>query len=62
MIQTGEISMELREYLSRYTYIEYQSKSWMDRLMYAMPVNRMNKDGRSIPEEGDDVDSTMILA
>ena len=61
VIQTEEISMELRDYLSRYNYIDYQSKSWMDRLMYAMPVNRMNKDKESIYDEGDD-DSMMILA
>ena len=42
------ISPELREYLSRYNYIEYESKFWKDRLMYAMPVNRMNKDENCI--------------
>ena len=60
-LETEEMSLELRDYLSRYTYIEYQSKSWKDRLMYAMPVNRMNKDDVSAHEEEDE-DSMMFLA
>ena len=59
-LETDEMPLELRDYLSRYTYIEYQSKSWTDRLMYAMPVNRMNKDEVNT-QEGDE-DSMMIMA
>ena len=58
---TEAISIKLRVYLSRYNYIECQGRAWMDRLMYAMPVNRMNADNRGIQQEGDD-DSAMILA
>ena len=32
----------------------------MDRLMYAMPVNRMGKDAVSVPKEDDD-DSLIII-
>ena len=60
-LETEEMSLELRDYLSRYTYIEYESKSWKDRLMYAMPVNRMNKDDVNTQDE-DDEDCVMIRA
>ena len=61
VMEMEEMSTELRDYLSQYTYIEYESESWKDRLMYAMPVNRMGKDEVSVQEEGDN-DSTMIMA
>ena len=35
VIRMEGICPELREYLSRYNYIEYQSKCWEDRLIYA---------------------------
>ena len=61
VLEKEEISVELRDYLSRYTYIEYQSKSWMDRLMYAMPVNRMNLAGNTSHRDIDD-ESTLLVA
>ena len=66
VIEMDEISMELRDYLSRYTYIKYQSESWMDRLMYDMPINRMKVndeeivDASTTQDDGDD-DSLLCL-
>ena len=40
---TGELS-ELENYLKRYTYIDYTNNTWVDQLMYALPINRMNPD------------------
>ena len=57
VVEMEEMSTELRDYLSRYTYIEYESKSWKDRLMYAMPINRMKENEEIIQDE----DSWMII-
>ena len=61
VVEMEEMSTELRDYLSRYTYIEYESESWKDRLLYAMPINRMGKDDVSVQKENDE-DSLMIMA
>ena len=59
----SDLPTELRDYLSRYTYIEYESKSWMDRLLYAMPVNRINKYEEVVTHATElDEDSVLILA
>ena len=58
-IEMEEMSTELRDYLSRYTYIEYQNKSWVDQLMYVMPVNRI-KTYEDIIHEEEDEDSIVI--
>ena len=34
------VTEELQTYLTRYTYIDYNSDIWLDQVMYAMPINR----------------------
>ena len=31
----------LRQYLRQYTYIDYRKTDWLDKLLYALPVNGM---------------------
>ena len=33
----------LRQYLSRYTYIDYTADDWLDKLLYALPLHGMNQ-------------------
>ena len=41
----------LRQYLSRYTYIDYTADDWLDKLLYALPLHGMNQQH---PENDDD--------
>jgi len=41
----------LRQYLSRYTYIDYTADDWLDKLLYALPLHGMNQQN---PENDDD--------
>ena len=53
MIQIDENCKSLRQYLSHYTYIDYNSEDWFDRLLYALPVTGMLQ--RLQQAEDDDV-------
>jgi len=36
----------LRHYLRQYTYIEYTADDWLDKLIYALPLNGINQQQR----------------
>jgi len=46
----------LRQYLSRYTYIDYTADDWLDKLLYALPLHGMNQQH---PENDDDDDELL---
>ena len=33
----------LRQYLRQYTYIDYTKDDWIDKLLYALPLHRMDQ-------------------
>ena len=40
-LTSQNVTEELRMYLKRYTYINYQSSTWLEQVMYAMPIKRL---------------------
>jgi len=43
----------LRQYLRQYTYIDYTADDWLDKLLYALPLNGMGLDEESFNPEDD---------
>jgi len=35
----------LRQYLHQYTYIDYTTDDWLDKLIYALPLHGMDRQG-----------------
>ena len=44
----------LRQYLRRYTYIDYTADDWLDKLLYALPLHGMHRQRQRA--ENDDVE------
>ena len=58
------VSEELRDYLSRHTYIKIENKYWKEQLMYALPIEKMARldDTRNDDvRDGDDDNAAFIL-
>jgi len=36
---TSDAAASLRQYLRQYTYIDYRADDWLDRLLYALPID-----------------------
>jgi len=36
-------TVPLRQYLRQYTYIDYTADDWLDKLLYALPLNGMDE-------------------
>ena len=47
----------LRQYLRRYTYIDYTKDDWIDKLLYALPLHGMDQADR-LDHELDNFDDT----
>ena len=48
----------LRHCLHQYTYIDYTSDDWLDKLIYALPLHEMNQQQRL---NDDDDDENILL-
>ena len=46
-------TVALRQYLRQYTYIDYTADDWLDKLLYALPLNGMGLDEESFNPEDD---------
>ena len=53
LLEIKSMSVELRDYLARYTYIERKNRFWERQLLYAMPINRMLEMEANAAEEDD---------
>jgi len=50
----------LRQYLRRYTYIDYTKDDWVDKLLYALPLHGMDQANRA-DQEFDNFDDTVNI-
>jgi len=51
----------LRQYLRRYTYIDYTKDDWIDKLLYALPLHGMDQADRADLELANFDDTVNIL-
>ena len=48
----------LRQYLRQYTYIDYNSDDWLDKLLYALPLRGLLQPNQR-PDDGTDEDPNL---
>ena len=53
-------TVSLRQYLRQYTYIDYTADDWLDKLLYALPLNGMGRDEESFNPDDDDDDIILL--
>ena len=55
----------LRQYLRRYTYIDYKADDWLDNLLYALPLHGMDEGNLARadqePADFNDIDDAILL-
>jgi len=50
----------LRQYLRRYTHIDYTADDWLDKLVYALPLRGLLQRNEDHNRDGDDDDAQLI--
>jgi len=52
----------LRQYLSQYTYIDYTTDDWLDKLLYALPLHGIDQAQHAYQQHAhfDNADATML--